>query len=277
MDTAITTIYCLTDDFLKAQHHRQNPQCTLSDAEIVTIALTAARFFGGNFETAMTFLTEQRYLARRLSRGQFNQRLHRLTEVFQGLFECLAQVWKNTADALHFSLDSFPVSVCDNIRIKRSRLYPIEATDDAFRGYTPSKRRYFYGLKVHLMVNSAGFPVEVFFTAGGASDVEQLRNFAFDLPAGATVYADKAYNEYFSEDLLAVASQIDLSPLRKKNSRRAVPAYVAYVQHHFRKRVETTISLFERLLPKSIHAVTARGFELKVFLFVLACSFEGLY
>ncbi|MCS4194635.1 hypothetical protein GGP50_002865 [Salinibacter ruber] len=31
-----------------------------------------------------------------------------------------------------------------------------------------------------------------------------------------------------------------------------------------------------RLLPKSIHAVTDRGFELKVFLFVLACSIDAL-
>lgn len=34
-----------------------------------------------------------------------------------------------------------------------------------------------------------------------------------------------------------------------------------------RKIVETTGSLVERLLPKSIHAVTAKGFELKVALF----------
>jgi hypothetical protein len=32
--------------------------------------------------------------------------------------------------------------------------------------------------------------------------------------------------------------------------------------------VETAGSLLERLLPKSIHAVTAEGFELKVALFV---------
>jgi hypothetical protein len=32
------------------------------------------------------------------------------------------------------------------------------------------------------------------------------------------------------------------------------------------------VSLMERLLPKSIHAVTAVGFELKVVLFVLAVS-----
>ena len=79
------------------------------------------------------------------------------------------------------------------------------------------------------------------------------------------------------QDLLAEASGITLLPLRKKNSKRSLPAYVAYVQHYIRKRVETSISLLERLLPKTIHAVTADGFELKVFLFVLACSFEGLY
>jgi hypothetical protein len=30
------------------------------------------------------------------------------------------------------------------------------------------------------------------------------------------------------------------------------------------------------MLPKTIHAVTAKGFELKVFLFVLASSINGL-
>jgi hypothetical protein len=35
--------------------------------------------------------------------------------------------------------------------------------------------------------------------------------------------------------------------------------------------------LVERLLPKSIHAVTPQGFELKVALFVLACSFSYLW
>jgi hypothetical protein len=51
-----------------------------------------------------------------------------------------------------------------------------------------------------------------------------------------------------------------------------VPAYVAYLQARGRNIVETTGSLIERLLPKSIHAVTSQGFELKVMLFVLACS-----
>jgi hypothetical protein len=65
-------------------------------------------------------------------------------------------------------------------------------------------------------------------------------------------------------------------PMRKKNSKRAVSASMTYVQNVYRKRVETTFSLIERMLPKSIHATTARGFEIKVFLFVLALSIDGL-
>jgi hypothetical protein len=45
---------------------------------------------------------------------------------------------------------------------------------------------------------------------------------------------------------------------------------MTYLPASIRKIVETTGSLLERLLPKSIHAVTAKGFELKVALFVLA-------
>jgi hypothetical protein len=51
---------------------------------------------------------------------------------------------------------------------------------------------------------------------------------------------------------------------------------MTYIHHAIRKIVETTGSLIERLLPKSIHAVTARGFELKIALFVFASSINFL-
>lgn len=48
MDTAIIGMYCLVDDWLRARRHQESPQRRLIDAEIITIALTAARFFDGN-------------------------------------------------------------------------------------------------------------------------------------------------------------------------------------------------------------------------------------
>jgi hypothetical protein len=47
MDTHSVAVYCLCADRLDALHHRHDPQCRLTDAEVMTIALVAALFFGG--------------------------------------------------------------------------------------------------------------------------------------------------------------------------------------------------------------------------------------
>ena len=173
-------------------------------------------------------------------------------------------------DAIYV-IDSLPIAVCDNIRIRRSKIY---STED-FRGYQASKKRYFYGLKIHLMVTQDGQPVECFRTPGGFGDVDALKYSAYALPDGSIIYADKAYNDYEIEDLLKEVDQIALLPMRKKNSKRALPPEVSFVQHYYRKMVETAGSLIEQLLPKSIHAVTSQGFELKVALFVIASSLNS--
>jgi hypothetical protein len=167
-------------------------------------------------------------------------------------------------------MDSLPIAVCDNSRIRRSKIY----TDEKFRGYKASKKRYFYGLKIPLMVTHDGQPVECFLTHGGFGDVDALKYYTYELPNGSIIYADKAYNDYEIEDLLKEVDHIKLIPMRKKNSKRALPREVSFVQIYYRKRVETAGSLIEQLLPKSIHAVTSQGFELKVALFVIAYSLD---
>ena len=141
--------------------------------------------------------------------------------------------------------------------------------------YQASKKRYFYGLKIHLMVTQQGQPVEFFLTPGSWSDTRALKMYNFDLPDGSLLTGDKAYNDYAFEDLLAEA-QLELLPLRKKNSKRGLPAWITYLLACHRKVIETTGSLLERLLPKHIHAVTPQGFELKLAIFILATSFNFL-
>ena len=192
--------------------------------------------------------------------------------MFEILFEYFAEAFKAENPNDIYSIDTYPVAVCDNIRISRSRLYHGET----WRGRIASKRRYFYGLKVHLMVTERGHIVEVFFTPGRCHDVLGLRCYRFDLPQGSVVYADKAYSAYGIEDALQAAG-ITLKPLRKKNSKRQYPPWEVYLQHAYRKRVETSNSLIEQLLPKSIHAVTPTGFELKLFLFIIATSIKQLF
>ena len=67
---------------------------------------------------------------------------------------------------------------------------------EAYRGDCASKKRYFYGIKVHFLVTRDGQPVEVFLTPGAFAVVNALPGFAFDLPAGATIYANHDHNDY---------------------------------------------------------------------------------
>ena len=213
-------------------------------------------------------------MTRRLTRGQYNRRLHAAAPLAERLFEMLAEVWKTTGCQGAFAIDSMPVPCCDNARIRRSKLYPLAETDGAFRGYQSSKRRYFYGLKIHAVVNEHGQPVEVRLTPGSHSDTGELKHFDLDLPAGSVVYGDKAYTDYTMEDMLAEAGEVTLVADRKKDSTRPHAAWQTYVLQVYRKAVETAFGEIEKCLPWSIHAVTGPGFELKVFLFVLAYRFS---
>ena len=47
-----------------------------------------------------------------------------------------------------------------------------------------------------------GAPVQFFLTPVATAGVTGLRDFDFDLPAGALVVGDKAYNDYAMEDVL---------------------------------------------------------------------------
>jgi len=272
MDENIIAVFCLCDDMLKALHHSDDPQCIMSDAEVMTTAIAAALYFRGNFEQARAMLQGSGYIPKMLGKSRFNRRLHRLSELLQTLFDLLGTVWKDLNTHSIYVIDSFPIAACDNYRIPRAKLYQGEV----WRGYQANKKRYFYGLKIHLMVTEQGQPVEFFLTPGSSSDTRALGRYDFDLPTGALVIGDKAYTDYSMEDIMAEAG-LTLLPLRKDNSKRPVPPWTQYLQCRYRKIIETTGSMLERLLPKSIHAVTARGFELKVALFVLACTLNYLW
>jgi hypothetical protein len=254
MDDTITTIYCLLDDFLKAIGHRpDDPQTRLSTAEVMTIPLVAATFFGGNIDKTRRFLHEYGYIKKMISKSHLNRRIHAIEPaLWRGLFDLLAQAFKerNDPELQAYVVDSLPVPVCDNIRIRRCRIYPLEEEghdDDtpkkrkSFRGYIASKRRYFYGLRVHLVVTGAGEPVEFSLAAGSEADVSVLKDLQLDLPEGSTILADKAYTDYYYEDLLEEVG-LHLKAQRKKNSKRPMPMWEKFLDKPIRQYIETVFS-----------------------------------
>lgn len=266
-------IYCFIDDLLKAMRHHEDSRCEFTDAEVVTTAIVAMLFFGGNFERARSFLHSSGMMPRMLSRSRLSRRLSRLSDLVQLVFHQLGLTLKELNMESRYSLDSFPVSVCDNIRISRCRL----AHGEEFRGYLASKRRYFYGVRVQVLVTVEGLPVEFCVLPGSVSDLAGMAELPLSLRAGAQVAADAAYTFYEWEDSLAERESVRLLVGRKCNSkRRDVPALHDYKQW-LRRRIETVFGEIAKLFPKKIHATTLSGFILKISLFLFAYQVDKAF
>jgi len=51
-------IYCFIDDFFNAIGRKEDVPCKLSDAELLTTALIAARYFHGNLHNACDYMQQ---------------------------------------------------------------------------------------------------------------------------------------------------------------------------------------------------------------------------
>lgn len=272
MELQIIAFYFFADEVLKTSRIFDDPQAKMTNAEIITAVLTAARFFYGNQRRAADFLKTHRYIPNFLSEGHFNRRLHRIpTFIWQRLFSVLAEYFKQGNPSNEYIVDSFPIAVCDNIRIFRSKIF----SGEQYRGYIANKKRYFYGIKAHLIMTLAQEPVECIFTPGGENDISAFKRFNLDIPSRASIYADKGYTCYEYEDFLK-EKDLTLIAERKANSKRPLDGCLRYLQNYWRKRIETAFSRITSLFPKTIHAVTSKGFELKVFSFILVYSMSLL-
>lgn len=271
MNQKAIAIYCFLDDFLHTVGWREDPHTRFSDAQVLTTALMSALFFFGNQTSAMKYMTDHQGF-KCPEKSQFNRRLHRLQPQLMVIFRAVGRTLKDLNESARYLMDSFPIAVCDNIRIARSRLLEGEA----YRGYCASKRRYFYGFRVQVITTEDGLPVDFYLYAGAFVDVTDWQAMPLDLPPGSELYADSGYTDYEIEDLLAECEQVTLLTIRKSNSKRKDSPSLAFLKNHFRKRIETVFALITDRLPAHIHAVTAAGFMLKISLFIISLTFDYL-
>ena len=235
MDKEVIFFYCVADDLFKAMHLREDSQVHMNNAEVVTVALTAARFFGGNLEKSRQFLQEGKYIPKMLSRSRLCRRLHAIpNEFWQYLPLSLPGVQQEMETIKEFIIDSFPIPVCDNIRIPRRHLYK----DEQYRGKCASKRHYFLGLKAHVLMTSNYHPIEWMLTAGCENDCKAFDRFALNLPPDSVIYADSIYTNYEIEDLLLDTCNIKLNSQRKANSKRPRSGCVDYIIKCLRKKLK---------------------------------------
>ena len=267
-DALIVTIYVVIDDTMKLLGHRSHCLAGLSDAEVLTVAILAARYYGNHHARAVDQLTGGGYFPRAISPSRFNRRLHALAAWLELFLDVLGDlVVRGQPAVCDFMLDSLPLPVCRRVRAWRCR----KVRGRAYCGYCDAKKEKFFGWRLHLVCTADGVPVASALLPASYHDLTPVHELLYGLPPGAWVYADKAYNSADDEASLLDETGVRLVPIRKRNMCPNTLAERAGLRT-FRTAIETVNSQAEAMGLQRLRARTNAGFDLKVHASVLALA-----
>lgn len=273
MELKIIFIYSFCFDMLQIAGIESDPQCKMNQAEIMTVAITAALFYGGNFSRARQVLMWTGHIRNMLSESRLNRKLHAIdAAIWQMAFHIIAKTFHRKNISLEYLVDSMPIEVCANYRSYRCKILK----GKEFIGFCKAKKKFYYGFKLHMLTTVCGLPVEFAITPASKADITAFKAMDLDLGPGSTIYGDKAYTDYRFEQQLIDVEGIYALPERKINSRRQHSECLNYIRSKLRKRIETSFSELTRLLPRKIDAVTVQGFIMKLLIFVFSFSLQKI-
>jgi len=247
----MTEIYCFIDDYLKADPRRAawrsspNSDPAFTDAEVLTIALMQSAFRVASLKQTyrLISLNFSEAFPRLCSYKQWVARLHRLGEIVGKMFEAA-----RFCDGFRFSLyaiDSKPIPVCKPIRHRVVRLLRDEG---AYFGKTSAG--WFFGFKMHVLINIEGWVVAAALTAANLADREPSVWLAAAADGGILA-ADQAYGR--DETCEAIEREAEILVLTRKRARPKKG-----LMSRVRQPVET---FFARLCHRFIDKIYSRSWR----------------
>ncbi len=228
MTTAnLVEIYCIFDDFCKifepelkkhmidmdGKAHRNRP-CRVSDAEIMTMLVL---FHTSHFRDLKTFYTGyvcqhlRQEFPNKLSYNRFVER-QRKVALHLLMFLNICALGKCTGISI---IDSTPIVSC---HIKRMHMHK---TMRGLAAMGKCTMGWFYGFKLHLVINDKGEIIQWMLTPGNTDDRDPLKNEKFMEKLFGKLFADRGY---ISQDLFEklFIDDIHLVTKIKKNMKNSL-------------------------------------------------------
>ena len=140
MNDQIISTYCICDEIAKVLKIKDDPQCKMTTAEIMTFAIYSASFCFGDYRKAMFFASCNRLFPNLLSHGRLVQRIHAIPEQIWMLVFQAMQIFIRNNDNKLFIVDSFPIKTYENHKSFRARIF----RGKSFHGYPSSRKQYFF-------------------------------------------------------------------------------------------------------------------------------------
>jgi hypothetical protein len=110
-ETYIVTAYCVIKDILRAYVYEDDQRANVSAAEILLVAVVAAKYFQNHHERALCVLIRLGEIAP-VSVSRFNRRLHALGDWLYSIVTLLGEMF---TDGEAFIIDSMPLPVCKRV------------------------------------------------------------------------------------------------------------------------------------------------------------------
>ena len=260
----IVTIYVIIDATLAEMGHCSDCRAQMSDAEVLTVAILAAKYFNNHHERALYALSGMGYLSGHLSISRFNRRVHQLSAWLAQLLSSIAELGRT---GQVYIIDSMPLPVCRRCRAGRCR--KVQGA-----GYCAAKKEKIYGYRLHLVCTTDGRPVAFEIWPACFDDRVPVPTLLAELPEGSRMAADKGYVSAPLREQILNVCQVTLIAAHRANMTPNPPDEAAFIRQN-RRRIETLNSQLEAMGLQHLHARTVDGFFIKVHatLFAVTASF----
>lgn len=270
----LTHIFCDIDDFCKRfepvlnahllEQGRRTRQPRLSLSEIMTIIV---QFHRSGYRTFKTYYTEH---VRKHLRGHFPKLVsyNRFVELMpRALLPlcCFLKQRTGTCTGLAF-MDSCALAVCHNRRIHSHKVF------DGWAARGKTSVGWFFGFKLHLLVNDRGELLGFHLTPGNTDDRAPVQAMVKEL--FGKLYGDKGYiSQRLFEQLLEQGLEL-ITRLKKNMKNRLLPLWDKVM---LRKRalIETIIDQLKNIsqIEHSRHRSRA-GFMVNLLAGLVAYSYQ---
>lgn len=264
----IVTVYYVIDEMLTVVKYQDDSRSTISAAEVLTVAVIAARYFHNHWERALCILIQQGEIAR-ISVSRFNRRLHALYDWLYGMVVSLGELF--TGGEV-FIIDSMPMPVPKRVRAWRCR----KVRGKAYCGYCAAKKERFFGWRLHLICTPQGIPVAFDLLPAAHHDLTAIHELTLTLPNRARLFGDKGFISAPDAASILDAIGVRLVTARRKNMPPNTWAD-DYDLRLYRQQIETVYSQMERMGTQRLYSRTNPGFELKAFASVFALAFTNIF
>ncbi len=201
-DEMFLIVFCLIDDLynqLVPDSVRFRPgydRITFADSEVITLSIMQEAL-SNDSELSLHRIVLKQYLhlfPAMLERSRYHRRRKALLGVQLHLLRHLMTMLKTLAAWL--VVDSAPIETVAFVRSQSGKA----SIPEAAYGYIPSKKRHFFGFRLHLLICPRGAVVDFVLSPADVGE-RAVAEHLLSSKAGATVLADNGYSGFWLSNL----------------------------------------------------------------------------